>query len=84
MINHHQNSSYSFSINTYKDKVSVSTPSMLEKSLNKDYKICKSVVSNPGTKEDLLNFLSFYMLMYLQLEAINVLLNSHKTLCTLY
>ena len=47
------------------------------KSPKEDYEIRKSVVSDPGTGEDLLNFLSFYTLvfnMYLYLEAINVLL----------
>ena len=48
------------------------------KSPKEDYEIRKSVVSAPGAGEDLLNFLSFYTLvfnMYLYLEAINVLLN---------
>ena len=47
------------------------------KSPKEDYEIRKSVVSDPGTGEDLLNFLSFYTLvfnMYLYLEAINLLL----------
>ena len=30
------------------------------KSPKEDYEIQKSVVSDPGTREDLLNFLSFY------------------------
>ena len=32
------------------------------KSPKEDYEIHKSVVSDPGTREDLLNFLSFYTL----------------------
>ena len=47
------------------------------KSPKEDYEIRKSVVSDPGTGEDLLIFFSFYTLvfnMYLYLEAINVLL----------
>ena len=86
MINHHQNSFYSFSVNTYKEiYVSVSTPSVLEtwggllKRIEipeiEDYKIGISVVSDPRAREDLLIFLSFYTLnMYLHLEAINVLI----------
>ena len=49
------------------------------KSPKEDYEIRKSVVSDPGTGEDLLNFLSFYTLvfiMYLYLETIKVLLKS--------
>ena len=45
------------------------------KSPKEDYEIRKKL--NPGTREDRLNLLSFYTLvfiMYLQLEAINVLL----------
>ena len=33
------------------------------KSPKEDYEIRKSVVSDPGTAEDLLNFLSFYNLV---------------------
>ena len=45
------------------------------KSPKEDYEIRISVVSDPGTIEDLFNFLSFYTLvMYLYLEATNVLL----------
>ena len=47
------------------------------KSPKEDYEIRKLVVLDLGTGEDLLNFLSFYTLvfnMYLYLEAINVLL----------
>ena len=33
------------------------------KSPKEDYEIRKSVVSDPGTREDLLNFLSFYNLV---------------------
>ena len=35
------------------------------KSPKEDKKIQKSVVSDPGTREDLLNFLSFYTLVFL-------------------
>ena len=47
------------------------------KSPKEDYEIRKLVVSDLGTGEDLLNFFSFYTLifiMYLYLEAITVLL----------
>ena len=47
------------------------------KSPKEDYEIRKSDVSDLGTGEDLLNFLSFYTLvfiMYLYLETIKVLL----------
>ena len=35
------------------------------KSPKEDYEIRKSVVSDPGTGEDLLNFLSFYTLVFI-------------------
>ena len=47
------------------------------KSPKEDYEIRKSVTSDLGTREDLLNFLSFNTLefiMYCYLEVINVLL----------
>ena len=73
MINHHQNSFYSFSVNTYKEIIISLDPLYARdlggtsvedmKSPKEDYEIRKSVVSDPGTGEDLLNFLSFYNLV---------------------
>ena len=64
MINHHQNSYYSFSLNTYKE-ISISLDSLYArdlggmKSRKKNYKIRKSVASDPETRDDLLIFLYF-------------------------
>ena len=61
MINHHQNSYYSFSVNTYKE-INISLNYLYARDLegtSVEDEICKSVVSDLGTREDLLNFLSF-------------------------
>ena len=69
------NSFYSFSVNTYKEII-ISLYSLYAQDLGgtsvedmktpkEDYEIHKSVVSDLGTREDLLNFLSFYLLLFL-------------------
>ena len=50
------------------------------KSPKEDYKIRKSVAPDPGTRKDLLIFLSFNTLVIYHLEAINVLLKYDKIL----
>ena len=76
MINHHQNSFYSFSVNTYKE-ICISLDSLYPRDLGggagggllrgkfpkEVYKIRKSGALDSGPREDLLILLSFYTLV---------------------
>ena len=83
MINHHQNSYYSFSLNTYKE-ISISLDSLYArdlggmKSRKKNYKIRKSVASDPGPEKTYSSSSPLiHSLIIMYLEAINAFLK-HK------